>query len=165
VERGHQEEPLQEVKEPTSPEEPHTPPLAMDQYSGYGMGPKACLVMTADTITLQNMAFYGYHGSDPHESKVGGRFYVDVVLHSDLSKPGKSDKLADTVNYERVYAIIRDHVEGKRFNLLEALGQTIADELLREFASVLRVEVRVRKPGVPLKGILDFTQVQVIRGR
>lgn len=121
--------------------------------------------MHADSITLQNMAFYGYHGSDPHESKVGGRFYVDVVLQSDLSRPARSDQLADTVNYEKVYAIIRDHVEGKRFNLLEALAQTIADELLHDFPSLSRVEVRVRKPGVPLKGILDFTQVEIVRGR
>ena len=111
------------------------------------------------------MAFYGYHGSDPHESKVGGRFYVDVVLGSDLSRPAKTDRLEDTVNYEKVYAIIRDHVEGKRFNLLEALAQTIADELLHDFPALARVEVRVRKPGVPLKGILDFTQVEIVRGR
>jgi 7,8-dihydroneopterin aldolase/epimerase/oxygenase len=121
--------------------------------------------LSSDSITLQNMAFYGYHGSDPHEGSVGGRFYVDVVLEADLSKPGKSDKLEDTVNYERVYAIIRDHVEGKRFNLLEALAQTIADQLLRDFAAVQCVEIRVRKPGVPLKGILDFTQVEIVRAR
>lgn len=121
--------------------------------------------MKSDAISLENMAFYGFHGSDPHESKLGGRFFVDVVLGADLSKPGRTDRLADTVNYERVYAIIRDHVEGKRFNLLEALAQTIADALLSEFAPLSRVTVRVRKPGVPLRGILDHTQVEIIRGR
>ncbi len=121
--------------------------------------------MTADSITLQNMAFYAYHGSDPHEGKVGGRFYVDVVMRGDLSKAGATDRLEDTVNYEKAYAIIRDHVEGKRFNLLEALAQMIADALLREFAALSRVEVRVRKPGVPLKGILDHTQVEIVRAR
>ena len=121
--------------------------------------------MTFDSITLDNMAFYGFHGSDPHESKIGGRFFVDVVLNSDLSKPGRTDKLHDTVNYERVYLIIRDHVEGKRFNLLEALAQTIADTLLKEFPALSQVIVRVRKPGVPLRGILDHTQVEIVRGR
>lgn len=121
--------------------------------------------MKSDAISLENMAFYGFHGSDPHESKLGGRFFVDVVLGADLSKPGRTDRLADTVNYERVYAIIRDHVEGKRFNLLEALAQTIADALLSEFAPLSRVTVRVRKPGVPLRGILDHTQVEIVRGR
>ena len=121
--------------------------------------------MAFDSITLENMAFYGFHGSDPHESKIGGRFFVDVVLNSDLSKPGRTDKLQDTVNYERVYLIIRDHVEGKRFNLLEALAQTIADTLLKEFHALSQVTVRVRKPGVPLRGILDYTQVEIVRAR
>src|ERR1700675_2595213 len=111
------------------------------------------------------MAFYGYHGTDPHEAKLGGRFFVDTVLEADLSKAGRTDKLEDTVNYERAYAIIRDHVEGQRFNLLEALAQRIADALLHDFPTVSNVQVRVRKPGVPLKGILDFTQVEVIRSR
>jgi len=122
-------------------------------------------VAARDSITLENMAFYGFHGSDPSESKLGGRFYVDVVLSADLSSPGRSDRLADTVNYEEVYRIIRDHVEGKRFNLLEALAQRIADTLLADFAAVARVTVRVRKPGVPLRGILDHTQVEVVRER
>lgn len=121
--------------------------------------------MAADCLTLQNMAFYGYHGTDPHEAKLGGRFFVDAVLAADLGKPGRSDRLEDTVNYEKVYAIIREHVEGKRFNLLEALAQSIAEEVLKDFPAVSQVTVRVRKPGVPLKGILDFTQVEVVRLR
>jgi dihydroneopterin aldolase len=118
-----------------------------------------------DSITLENMAFYGFHGSDPSESKLGGRFFVDVELATDLSEPGKSDRLEDTVNYEHVYQIIRDHVEGKRFNLLEALGQRIADRVLADFPAVSRVTVRVRKPSVPIRGILDYTEVEIVRDR
>jgi dihydroneopterin aldolase len=121
--------------------------------------------MAPDEITLQNMAFYGFHGSDPSESKLGGRFFVDAVLRADLSVPGRSDRLEDTVNYETAYRIIREHVEGKRFNLLEALAQQIADALLAQFPAVEAVTIRVRKPGVPLRGILDHTQVQVERSR
>ncbi len=121
--------------------------------------------MAKDSITLANMAFYGFHGSDPSESKLGGRFYVDVVLEADLSEPGKSDRLEDTVNYEQVYRIIRDHVEGKRFNLLETLGQRIADTALGDFPAVSRVTVRVRKPSVPIRGILDYTEVEIVRDR
>lgn len=121
--------------------------------------------MASDSITLANMAFYGFHGTDPHESKLGGRFFVDTVLTADLSKAGRTDKLQDTVNYELVYRIIRDHVEGKRFNLLEALAQQIADTVLADFPAVATVTVRVRKPGVPLRGILDHTQVEVVRSR
>ena len=121
--------------------------------------------MAADSITLENMAFFGFHGTKPSEGELGGRFFVDVVMHADLSKPGRTDKLADTVDYERAFAIVRDHVEGKRFKLLEALAQNIADALLDAFKPLAQVEVRVRKPGVPIRGILDYTEIEVVRDR
>ena len=120
---------------------------------------------SADSITLENMAFFGFHGTKPSEGELGGRFFVDVVMHADLSKAGRSDRLSDTVDYERAFAIVRDHVEGKRFKLLEALGENIAQALLSEFKQLGEVEVRVRKPGVPIRGILDYTEVEVVRGR
>ncbi len=111
------------------------------------------------------MAFFGFHGTKPSEGELGGRFFVDVVMRADLSKAGRSDRLADTVDYERAFAIVRDHVEGKRFKLLEALAQNIAEALLGEFKPLAQVEVRVRKPGVPIRGILDFTEVEIVRSR
>ena len=121
--------------------------------------------VAGDSITLANMAFYGFHGTSPSEGKLGGRFFVDVVMRADLSKAAKSDRLADTVDYARAHAIVRDHVEAKKFNLLEALASNIADALLSEFPKLAAVEVRVRKPGVPLRGILDHAQVEVVRSR
>jgi 7,8-dihydroneopterin aldolase/epimerase/oxygenase len=121
--------------------------------------------VAADSITLENMAFFGFHGTKPSEGELGGRFFVDVVMHADLSKPGRTDRLADTIDYERAFAIVRDHVEGKRFKLLEALAQNIADALLEAFKPLAQVEVRVRKPGVPIRGILDYTEIEVVRDR
>jgi dihydroneopterin aldolase len=121
--------------------------------------------MTADSITLENMAFFGFHGTKASEGELGGRFFVDVVMRADLSKAGRTDRLADTVDYERAFAIVREHVEAKRFKLLEALAQTIAEALLGEFKRVGQVEVRVRKPGVPIRGILDYTEIEIVRGR
>ena len=121
--------------------------------------------MAADSITLENMAFFGFHGTKPSEGELGGRFFVDVVMHADLSKPGRTDRLADTIDYERAFGIVREHVEGKRFKLLEALAQNIADALLEAFKPLAAVEVRVRKPGVPIRGILDYTEIEVVRER
>lgn len=121
--------------------------------------------MADDTITLENMAFYGFHGTKPAEGKLGGRFFVDVEMHGDFSKAGKSDRLADAVDYERAHAIVTDHVEAKKFYLLEALATNIAEALLAEFPPLREVVVRVRKPGVPLRGILDHAEVEVVRTR
>ena len=118
-----------------------------------------------DAITLSNMAFYGHHGTKKAEEELGARFLVDLVMRADLKKPGRSDNLKDTVDYERAFAIVRGLVEGKRFYLLEALAEAIASAVLKEFAPVREVVVRVRKPGVPIKGILDFAEVEVVRSR
>ena len=56
-----------------------------------------------DTIKLIRMAFFGYHGDEPEETKLGQRFYIDVELHLDLSKVGETDCLEDSVNYVAVY--------------------------------------------------------------
>ena len=37
--------------------------------------------------------------------------------------------------------------------------------ILREFRKVLSVTVRVRKPGAPIKGVVDTIEVEVTRGR
>lgn len=116
-----------------------------------------------DKISMQNMMFYGYHGVYEHEREMGQRFAVDAELSLDLAKAGESDELADSLDYVAVYEAVRSVVENHKFRLLEALAAHIAEALLR--GPVAAVTVRVRKPGVPLPGHLDFVQVEVTRSR
>ena len=118
-----------------------------------------------DVIRLRNAVFYAYHGVLTDEQNLGGKFEVDVDLVCDLSRGARSDHLRDTVDYTRVYEAIRTAVMGKKTFLLEALGETIARSILREFRKVLSVTVRVRKPGAPIKGVVDTIEVEVTRGR
>ncbi|MEK6650874.1 MAG: dihydroneopterin aldolase [Bacteroidota bacterium] len=122
-------------------------------------------VRPRDVIRLRNAVFYAYHGVLTDEQNLGGKFEVDVDLVCDLSRGARSDHLRDTVDYTRVYEAIRTAVMGKKTFLLEALGETIARSILREFRKVLSVTVRVRKPGAPIKGVVDTIEVEVTRGR
>ncbi|MDP6495393.1 MAG: dihydroneopterin aldolase, partial [Dehalococcoidia bacterium] len=45
------------------------------------------------------MVFYGYHGVNPQEKELGQSFVVDVELEVELTVPGRSDDLKDTVDY------------------------------------------------------------------
>jgi dihydroneopterin aldolase len=117
----------------------------------------------SNKILLQNMMFYGYHGVYEYEREQGQHFYVDVELCFDFSKAAKSDDFHDALDYVAVYHQIKNIVEGHRFRLLEALAGNLADELLT--GAVENVTVRVRKPGVPLPGAIDFVQVEVTRSR
>jgi dihydroneopterin aldolase len=117
-----------------------------------------------DKITLYNMIVRGHHGVHPAERELGQRFEIDVELSLDLSRAITSDELQDTVDYSRAYAIVREEVEDHHYQLLEALAGAIVRRLLEELA-VTSVLVRVRKPQVPLNGILSFTAVEIQRRR
>ena len=121
--------------------------------------------MATDKILLKGMIFYGYHGVGPAEQELGQRFVVDIVARRDLRAAGLSDDLGDTVNYSRMYRIIKEVMEGPSRKLLESLAETIAQKILEGF-DVDTITVKVRKPEVPMKGsILEHAAVEIFRER
>ena len=113
-------------------------------------------------IRLKNMQFYGFHGVNESEKKLGGRFEVDVELNLSLNSSCLSDDLEDTIDYESVYKIVESCVKRDKFYLIEALANSIAKDILNnhDLESVL---VRVRKPNAPLNGVLDTVEVEIER--
>jgi len=118
-----------------------------------------------DVIRLTNAVFYAYHGVLSDEQSLGGKFEVDVELHCDLRKGGKTDHLADTVDYERVYDCLKGSVMNRKHFLLESLGQAIIDGIFQKFRQVRAINVRVRKPGAPVRGVIDTVEVEMFRSR
>ena len=116
-----------------------------------------------DRITLKNMKFYGYHGVLPEEQVKGQHFHIDVEMMVDLKKPGFSDRLEDTVDYSRVYEIIKNITETNKFQLIEKLADSISREILSKYKEILDVIVRVRKPEAPIGGELDWAEVEIKR--
>ena len=114
-----------------------------------------------DIIRLHNAIFYAYHGVMSDEQNLGGKFEVDLDLHCDLSDAKQSDTLHRTVNYEKVYGVMKEAVVGKKYFLIEALANSIADKVLDGFSEVQKVVVRVRKPGAAIHGIIDHVEVEV----
>ncbi len=118
----------------------------------------------SDRIRLQNMRFYGFHGVSAAEKETGRRYEVDCELYLDLSKPGRSDKLADTVNYARIYEKIEELMERTRYALLEAIAEEIAQQVLTD-DRIRKAVVRVRKMIPPIPGNLDYIEVEIERER
>jgi dihydroneopterin aldolase len=112
-------------------------------------------------IRLHNAVFYGYHGNHHEERYLGGRFHIDVEMETDVTAASVSDNLEQTVNYEAVYNLIQDIVTKQTFKLIETVAKRIADGILVEFIEVRGVTVRVRKPGAPVKGVIDYVEVEV----
>ena len=118
-----------------------------------------------DRIVLEGMQFYGYHGVNAEEKSLGQPYVVDLAVEMDLSIPGKSDRLEDTVSYTHLYRSVRKVIEGESRNLLEAAAENVAIRILDEFP-VKAVQVRVKKPRPPIKGsFVENAVVEIYRVR
>src|SRR5205809_92030 len=98
-----------------------------------------------DRIHLRGVEAVGRHGVLAQEKRDGQPFVVDVVMELDLSGPGRTDNLTDTVSYAEVAAEVVARVTGPSFDLIERLAQVVADDVLGRPA-VSAVEVTVHKP-------------------
>lgn len=118
--------------------------------------------MASGKITLKNMVFYAYHGVFSAEKEMGQKFHVDVELKGDFTPAATSDDFEIALNYVDVYTLVKDIVEEREFNLIEALARAIADEILSAY-DIEEVTVRVRKPGAAIGGVLDYVEVEITR--
>lgn len=116
-----------------------------------------------DKILLNNLGFYGYHGVLKEESVLGQKFFIDIELYVDTKEAGQTDDMNKSVSYAEVYDVVKDVAENKRFNLIEALAENIAVEVLEKFNLVEKIMVRIKKPEAPVNGIYDYFGVEIRR--
>jgi dihydroneopterin aldolase len=116
---------------------------------------------STDLLVLEGMSFYGYHGETQAERTLGNRFHVDVEIRIDLSVAGRTDNIADTLDYAHVFELVRGVVEDQQFSLIEALAARIAETLLVQ-PRIGSVKVRVGKQP-PIAGAIDRCWVIIER--
>ncbi|HUS16117.1 MAG TPA: dihydroneopterin aldolase [Chloroflexia bacterium] len=121
--------------------------------------------LPGDRILLRGLVFFGYHGVNPEEQKLGQRFRVDVTLWVDLRAAAESDDLAATISYADVFAQVQAVMEGEPSRLLEHVAGRIGRALLAD-RRVALARVRIEKLQPPITGMatgtagveLDFEQ-------
>ena len=118
--------------------------------------------MATDYIRLNNMRFYAYHGLFPEEKKLGQRFELDLEIACDLSSPGQNDNIETSINYAHVYSVVRNCVEGEKFNLLEALAEHIAKTVQQNW-KINRLKLKIRKSSPPISGDLNNVEIEINR--
>ncbi len=118
--------------------------------------------MGKDRLILSGLQFFGRHGVFAEEKAMGQKFVIDVELSLDLRKAGTADDISQTPNYADLYAIVKNITTQRTFNLIEALAEAIAQEILSIYR-VDRVRVRVRKPHAPISGIFDYMGCEIVR--
>ena len=115
-----------------------------------------------DRISILNLKIPGRHGVYDFEKTKECIFELDIEMFLDLTKPGNSDDLIDTVDYASVTRIIIKTFNKKQHNLIESLAESICRKLLNKFP-IKKIMIKIRKPHAPIKVNFDTVEVQLIR--
>ncbi len=116
-------------------------------------------------IHLNDMIFYGYHGVHAEERKLGQRFTVTCHLESYDDLDDKIKHLKDTIDYTKVFQIIKEVLENDTFELLEICARTIINRIMERFDKVKKVTISIKKPNVPINGNLSSVEVEMEKER
>src|ERR1700753_3754030 len=107
------------------------------------------------TISLHGAEFFAYHGFYPEEQKLGNKFIVDVEVGFVPQSALKHDKIANTVDYEKVYNLVCEQMKHTR-KLIETVAQLIIDDKNREFPFAEKISVPIKKLTPPLGGKVEY---------
>lgn len=100
-----------------------------------------------DTIFISELKVQTKLGVPEWERMVPQTVILDIEIGYDLAKAGKSDAIADTIDYGAVVTRIRTTLAEHNFQLVETLAEHVCQLILKEF-SALSVKVKVAKPSI-----------------
>ncbi len=109
-------------------------------------------------ISAEGIRIYAYHGCMEEEAKTGRAFIVDVSVETDLEKAAASDAIADTIDYVKLYEIVKSEM-AVRSKLIEHAGQRIINSIRKKFPQAKGVRVKVSKLNPPVNGNLESVSV------
>ncbi|MBR5706574.1 MAG: dihydroneopterin aldolase [Bacteroidaceae bacterium] len=101
------------------------------------------------TITLDSLRFYAYHGAEPQEAIVGAWYTVDIDMKADVTDAILNDNLSGTINYAQVAETVKQQME-IRSALLEHVAGRIAQSLFEKYSKITELTVRVNKEKPPV---------------
>lgn len=119
----------------------------------------------SDKIFISGLSLHAYHGVMPYEGKVGQTFTIDLALSIDLSAAARSDKVMDTVSYDKVVQCVSAAFCAQKFKLIEAAAGRVADAVLAAFPRVREIEVTIHKPHAPIAASFSDVGVTLTRTR
>jgi dihydroneopterin aldolase len=119
----------------------------------------------SDRIFINGLSLHAYHGVVPYEGKVGQTFKIDLELEIDLSAAARSDKVMDTVSYDKVVECAATAFCTQKFKLIETAAGRVADAVLAAFPRVKLVKVTIHKPHAPIAATFSDVGVTLVRSR
>jgi FolB domain-containing protein len=99
-----------------------------------------------DKVFIKNLKVQGIIGVYSWEREILQEILINLVLYTDTREAAEHDEVTESVDYGIVAEKVKSLAETAGRLTVEALASDIAQLCLQE-ANVLRVSVRVEKPG------------------
>jgi 7,8-dihydroneopterin aldolase/epimerase/oxygenase len=116
------------------------------------------------TVFVEGLEFYAYHGVPAEERAIGHRYTVDLEMVVE-GEADRTDDIHATADYAKASQTLEAIAKGQQVKTLERLARLMADAILKDFASVMEVRVRLAKPLPPSPVIANMAGVEVTATR
>lgn len=112
-----------------------------------------------NTIEVNGIRLYGYHGCLPEEGDIGGHYVVDVRITTNFMDAFLSDNIKDTVDYVAINKVVKEEM-AIRSKLIEHVGYRILERFRKEIEGIQTAHIKVIKNCPPIEG--DVENVAII---
>lgn len=111
-------------------------------------------------IEIEGMEFFAFHGHFEVEKIAGNRFLVNLEIETDCTKAGQTDRLEDTLDYQKAYLAVKEEMAVSS-DLLEHVAHRIINRIKFEFPEVQKVTVKVSKMNPPMGGQIEKVSIRL----
>jgi dihydroneopterin aldolase len=112
------------------------------------------------TVLLEGAEFFARHGFYPEEQLLGCKFLVDITVGFIPVSELNEDNLANTVNYEQLYAIVEQQMQQAK-KLIETLAYNIIEDIKKQYPYIEMATVTIKKLNPPMKGKVAHSGVSI----
>ncbi|WP_045589886.1 bifunctional dihydroneopterin aldolase/7,8-dihydroneopterin epimerase [Vibrio vulnificus] len=102
--------------------------------------------MALDKVFIEQLEVITTIGVYDWEQQIKQKLVLDIEMAHDNRPAGKSDDVADALDYAQVSEAVLNHIESGRFLLVESVAEEVAELIMTQF-SVPWIRIRLAKPG------------------
>ncbi|HDL9482074.1 TPA: bifunctional dihydroneopterin aldolase/7,8-dihydroneopterin epimerase [Vibrio cholerae] len=99
-----------------------------------------------DKVFIEQLEVITTIGVYDWEQQIKQKLVLDLEMAHDNRVAGKSDDVADALDYAQVSQAVLEHIEQGRFLLVERVAEEVAELIMTRFA-VPWIRIRLTKPG------------------
>lgn len=116
-------------------------------------------------LFIDNLEVFANHGLFEEENKLGQKFIFDIECELNYKKAMFSDEMTDSISYADIVEVVVKTATTNTFNLLERLAGEILKNIFTEFSQIENINLKINKPGAPIKYHFEKCGVEVKTSR